>query len=389
MAVRDFINPVVRQMKPSGIRKFFDIAAEMDNVISLGVGEPDFDTPWSIRETAIYTLEQGRTHYTANAGLKELRQELASYAFRKYQLIYDPLHEILVTVGGSEAIDLSLKAMLEAGDEVLIPEPSYVSYIPCTQMAGGTPVMVPLREENQFKLMADDLEKKVTPRSKILIMPFPNNPTGSIMTKEDLEPIADFVKAHDLFVISDEIYAELTYGDHPHVSIGSLDGMKERTLVINGFSKTFAMTGWRLGYAMGPDWLIHEMTKIHQFSIMCAPTNSQYAAINALRDCDEQVAKMRREYNRRRRFLMQRLSEMGMDCFEPFGAFYVFPSIKKYGLSSEEFCRRFLFDQRVAVVPGDAFGPDGEGHVRISYAYSIDALKKALERIQAFIEKEL
>jgi len=383
--VRDFINPVVRDIKPSGIRRFFDIAAEMDHVISLGVGEPDFDTPWSIRETAIYSLEQGKTVYTANAGLKELRMELASYTRRKYGLSYDPIREILVTVGGSEAIDVGLRAMVEPGDEVLIPEPSYVSYIPCVTLAGGTPVPVPLQGKNDFKLTVEDLEAKVTDKSKILIFPFPNNPTGSMMTRKDMEPIADFVKKHDLFVITDEIYAELTYTGEPHVSLASLPGMRERCLVINGFSKAFSMTGWRLGYAMGPEVLLSQMIKIHQFAIMCAPTTSQYAALNALRSCDEEVAKMRREYNRRRRFVVGRFRAMGMECFEPFGAFYVFPCVKQYGMTSEEFCSSLLYDQRVAVVPGSAFGDSGEGYIRVSYAYSMEELKTALDRIEKFV----
>jgi aminotransferase len=385
--VRDFISPVVRKIKPSGIRRFFDIAAEMDHVISLGVGEPDFDTPWSIRETAIYSLEQGKTVYTANAGLKELRQELAAYSYRKYGLTYDPIHEILITVGGSEAIDVALRAMLEAGDEVLIPEPSYVSYIPCVTLAGGTPVPVPLQAQNDFKLTVSDLEKQITDKTKILIFPFPNNPTGSIMTKQEMEPIASFVQEHDLFVITDEIYAELTYTDTPHVSLASLPGMRERCLVINGFSKAFSMTGWRLGYTMGPVSLIEQMTKIHQFAIMCAPTTSQYAAINALRACDAEVAAMRREYNRRRRFVVSRFRQMGMKCFEPFGAFYVFPSIEQYGMSSEEFCSKLLYDQRIAVVPGSAFGGSGEGFIRVSYAYSMEELKTALDRIESFVNR--
>lgn len=385
--MRNFINPLVEGIKPSGIRRFFDIAAEMDNVISLGVGEPDFDTPWAIREAGIYSLEQGRTFYTANSGLKELREALAVYVSKKYSLFYDPYHEMLVTVGGSEAIDIALRAMITPGDEVLVPEPSYVSYIPCVELAGGKAVPVPLKLENDFKLTVESLEQHLTSKTKILVLPFPNNPTGSIMTREELVPIAKFVREHDLFVISDEIYAELSYGSEPHVSIGSLEGMKERSLIINGFSKAFAMTGWRLGYAMGPDWLIKQMTKIHQFAIMCAPTTSQYAAVTALKECDENVQKMRREYNRRRRFLLSRFKEIGIECFEPFGAFYVFPSIKKFGMPSEEFCQQLLIDQHVAVVPGDAFGPDGEGHVRISYAYSIEDLKKAMDRIETFVHK--
>ncbi len=383
--MKNYLNPVVCDIKPSGIRRFFDIAAEMDDVISLGVGEPDFDTPWSIRETAIYTLEQGKTVYTANAGLKELRQEIAIYSERKYHLTYDPLHEILVTVGGSEAIDLCLRAILTPGDEVLIPEPSYVSYIPCTALAGGKPVTIPLRGENDFKLRAEDIEKHITSRTKAIVFPFPNNPTGSVMTKEDLAPLADLIIRHDLLVISDEIYAELTYTGQPHVSIASFPGMRDRTLVINGFSKAFSMTGWRLGYAMGPEELIRQMTKIHQFAIMCAPTTSQYAAVQALRNCDDKVENMRREYNRRRRYVLSRIRAMGLTCFEPEGAFYVFPSVASTGMTSDEFCSRLLYDQKVAVVPGDAFGEHGEGYIRISYAYSLDELKAALDRIEVFL----
>ena len=384
--MKNFLNPVVCDIKPSGIRRFFDIAAEMEDVISLGVGEPDFDTPWSIRETAIYTLEQGKTVYTANAGLKELRQEISNYSIRKYQLVYDPLREILVTVGGSEAIDLCLRAILCPGDEVLIPEPSYVSYIPCTILAGGKPIGIPLRGENDFKLMPEDIEKNITSRTKAIVFPFPNNPTGSIMTREDLLPLVDIIIKHDLLVISDEIYAELSYSEKPHVSIASFPGMKERTLVINGFSKAFSMTGWRLGYAMGPESLIRQMTKIHQFAIMCAPTTSQYAAVYALKNCDDKVEGMRREYNRRRRYVLSRIRAMGLECFEPEGAFYVFPSIQSTGMSSDEFCSRLLYDQKVAVVPGDAFGEHGEGYVRISYAYSLEELKTALDRMEKFLQ---
>ncbi|MBQ1367402.1 MAG: aminotransferase class I/II-fold pyridoxal phosphate-dependent enzyme [Firmicutes bacterium] len=383
--MKNYLNPVVCDIKPSGIRRFFDIAAEMDDVISLGVGEPDFDTPWSIRETAIYTLEQGKTVYTANAGLKELRQEIATYSERKYHLSYDPIHEILVTVGGSEAIDLCLRAIITPGDEVLIPEPSYVSYIPCTALAGGKPVTIPLRGENDFKLRAEDIEKHITSRTKAIVFPFPNNPTGSVMTKEDLAPLADLIIRHDLLVISDEIYAELTYTGQPHISIASFPGMRERTLVINGFSKAFSMTGWRLGYAMGPEELIRQMTKIHQFAIMCAPTTSQYAAVQALKNCDDKVENMRREYNRRRRYVLSRIRAMGLTCFEPEGAFYVFPSVASTGMTSDEFCSRLLYDQKVAVVPGDAFGEHGEGYIRISYAYSLDELKAALDRIEVFL----
>ena len=384
--MKNYLNPLICDIKPSGIRRFFDIAAEMDDVISLGVGEPDFDTPWSIRETAIYTLEQGKTVYTANAGLKQLRQEIALYTERKIHVSYDPLKQILVTVGGSEAIDLCIRAITVPGDEILIPEPSYVSYIPCTIMAGGVPVNVPLRGENSFKLKAEDIESRITPKTKAIVFPFPNNPTGSIMTREDLLPLVEVIRAHDLLVISDEIYSELSYAKEPHVSIASLPGMKERTLVINGFSKAFSMTGWRLGYAMGPEELIRQMTKIHQFAIMCAPTTSQYAAIHALKSCDDKVDAMRREYNRRRRYVLSRIRSMGLSCFEPEGAFYVFPSIASTGMTSDEFCSRLLYDQKVAVVPGDAFGENGEGYIRISYAYSLEELKAALDRMEMFLK---
>ena len=358
----------------------------MPDAISLGVGEPDFDTPWFIRDEGIYSLEKGRTFYTSNAGLKELREEIANYLERRCGLRYDPMKQVLVTVGGSEGIDIDLRAMLNPGDEVLIPEPCYVSYLPCTQLADGVAVPLRLLEEHEFRLTAEQLEAAITPRTKILVMPFPNNPTGAIMSRKDLEPVAEVVKAHDLFVISDEIYSELTY-DEPHVSIASLPGMQERTLVINGFSKAYAMTGWRLGYAAGPEDLISEMTKIHQFAIMCAPTTSQYAAVQAMRSGDEEVAKMRESYNQRRRFVVHTLREMGMDCFEPLGAFYVFPSIKRYGMSSEEFASRLLQEEKVAVVPGTAFGDSGEGFIRISYAYSLKNLKEALGRVQNFVER--
>ncbi|MBC8542078.1 aminotransferase class I/II-fold pyridoxal phosphate-dependent enzyme [Bianquea renquensis] len=384
--MRDFVNPMIKSIPPSGIRRFFDIAAEMEDVISLGVGEPDFDTPWNVREEGIYSLERGKTTYTANAGLKQLRDEIQHYTTRKYGMDYDPAHEILITVGGSEAIDIGLRAILEPGDEVLIPEPSFVSYKPCTILAGGVPVPVAMKEENEFKLMREDLEAAVTPRSKVLIFPFPNNPTGSIMTKDEMGDIARFVVEHDLFVMSDEIYAELTYSEDPHVSIATLEGMRERTLVINGFSKAFSMTGWRLGYAMGPESLLKEMTKIHQFAIMCAPTTSQYAAIEAMRNCDVAVEEMRREYNRRRRLVVNGFRSLGFDCSEPYGAFYVFPSIKKFGMTSEEFCKALLEAQRVAVVPGSAFGDSGEGFIRVSYAYSQEDLKKAIAKIGAFVD---
>lgn len=382
-------NPIAKkitQVRPSGIRKFFDIASEMDDVISLGVGEPDFDTPWRIREEGIFSLERGRTFYTSNAGLQELRDEICRYLDRKIHVSYDPKKETMVTVGGSEAIDVALRCMLDPGDEVLIPQPSYVSYVPCTIMADGVPVIVELKNENEFKLTVGDMEKKITGRTKILVMPFPNNPTGSIMTKEDLEPVAEFVKEHDLYVLSDEIYSELSYkGDH--VSIASLPGMRERTIVINGFSKGFAMTGWRLGYCCGPEAILKQMIKLHQFAIMCAPTNSQYAAVEGLRGCEEEVEEMRKAYNQRRRFLMHEFARMGLECFEPYGAFYVFPSIEEFQMSSDEFATRLLKEERVAVVPGSAFGECGEGFLRISYAYSLEDLKVALGRLGHFIQR--
>lgn len=384
--MRDALSGKVKQIKPSGIRKFFDIVSEMDDAISLGVGEPDFDTPWHIREEGIYSLEKGRTFYTSNAGLSELKIEISKYLDRRFDLKYDPSDEIMITVGGSEAIDGALRAMLDAGDEVILPQPSYVSYEPCIVLADGVPVIVELKEENDFKLTREQLEKAVTDKTKILIMPFPNNPTGAIMTKEELQPIVDFVIEHNLFVISDEIYSELTYSGN-HVSIGAFPGMKERTIVINGFSKSYAMTGWRLGYACGPQVILKQILKIHQFAIMCAPTTSQYAAIEALRHGDDDVEKMRDEYDRRRRFLLNAFEEMGIECFEPYGAFYMFPSIKKFGMSSDEFATRLLKEEKIAVVPGTAFGDCGEGFLRISYAYSIDDLKAALERIGRFIEK--
>lgn len=384
--MRDALSGKVKQINPSGIRKFFDIVSEMDDAISLGVGEPDFDTPWHIREEGIYSLEKGRTFYTSNAGLSELKIEISKYLDRRFDLKYDPSDEIMITVGGSEAIDGALRAMLDAGDEVILPQPSYVSYEPCIVLADGVPVIVELKEENDFKLTREQLEKAVTDKTKILIMPFPNNPTGAIMTKEELQPIVDFVIEHDLFVISDEIYSELTYSGN-HVSIGAFPGMKERTIVINGFSKSYAMTGWRLGYACGPQVILKQILKIHQFAIMCAPTTSQYAAIEALRHGDDDVEKMRDEYDRRRRFLLNAFEEMGIECFEPYGAFYMFPSIKKFGMSSDEFATRLLKEEKIAVVPGTAFGDCGEGFLRISYAYSIDDLKAALERIERFIEK--
>ena len=357
----------------------------MDDVVSLGVGEPDFETPWVIRDEGIYSLEKGRTFYTSNSGLKQLRQEIARYLKRKYELDYRPVEEIFVTVGGSEAIDLACRALLNPGDEVLVPQPCYVSYVPCIQLAGGTVVPIPLKAENEFRLTAQEIRDAVTDKTKMLILPFPNNPTGAVMERTDLEAIAEVILEKDLLVLSDEIYSELTYTGNRHVSIAELPGMPERTILINGFSKAFAMTGWRLGYACGPEEIIRLMVKIHQFCIMCAPTTSQYAAVTALRECDDEVRKMRDAYNMRRRFLMNAFREMGLPCFEPFGAFYVFPCIKEFGMSSEEFATRLLQEEKVAVVPGDAFGDSGEGYIRISYAYSINNLKVALERISNFI----
>ena len=384
--MRDPLSKTIVSIQPSGIRKFFDIVSEMKDAITLGVGEPDFDTPWHIRDEGIYSLEKGKTFYTSNAGLKELKIEIDRYLTRRCGISYDYNSEILVTVGGSEAIDIAMRAMLDPGDEVLIPQPSYVSYEPCCILANGKPVIIELKAENQFRLTAEELEAAITPKTKLLVLPFPNNPTGAIMEKADLEAIAEVVEKYDLYVISDEIYSELTYTEESnHVSIASLPGMKERTILINGFSKAYAMTGWRLGYACGPELIIKQMTKIHQFAIMCAPTTSQYAAVEALRNGDEDVAKMREEYNGRRRYLMHRFKEMGLDCFEPFGAFYVFPCIKEFGMTSDEFATKLLEAQKVAVVPGTAFGACGEGFIRISYAYSLDVLRKAMDRIEAFI----
>ena len=384
--MRNPLSETITAIPPSGIRKFFDIVSEMKDAISLGVGEPDFDTPWHIRDEGIYSLEKGRTFYTSNAGLKELKLEISRYLERRFDVGYDPDREIMVTVGGSEAIDIALRAMLDPGDEVLIPQPSYVSYVPCTILAGGVPVTVELEEKDRFRLTKEKVLEKLTPKTKILVLPFPNNPTGSILEKEDLEAIADVVREKDLFVISDEIYSELTYGRH-HCTIAALPGMKERTVLINGFSKSYAMTGWRLGYACGPEPIIKVMTKIHQSAIMCAPTTSQYAAVTALRRCDADIEAMRSEYDMRRRFLVSSLNRMGLDCFEPEGAFYAFPSIRKTGLSSEEFCEKLLFGKKVAVVPGNAFGDSGEGHVRISYSYSIGHLSEALHRIELFLQE--
>ena len=383
--MRDPVSKTIVDIKPSGIRKFFDIVATMKDAISLGVGEPDFDTPWRIRDEGIYSLTKGKTHYTSNTGLMELREAISDYLKRKYSLSYDPATEVMVTVGGSEAIDIALRAMLDPGDEVIIPQPSYVSYEPCTILAGGKPVFIDLKEENCFRLTAKELEDAITEKTKILILPFPNNPTGAIMEKEDIEAIARVVIEHDLFVLTDEIYSELTYKED-HVSIASLPGMKERRVYINGFSKAFAMTGWRLGYACAPANILKQMLKIHQFAIMCAPVTSQHAAIEALKNCDAEVASMKMEYDRRRRFLVHSFREMGLSCFEPFGAFYIFPSIKKFGMSSDEFATALLTEQKVAVVPGTAFGDSGEGYVRISYAYSLKRLKEALSRIEAFMK---
>lgn len=382
--MRNPLSKSITTIEPSGIRKFFDIVSEMDDAISLGVGEPDFDTPWHIRDEGIYSLEKGRTFYTSNAGLKELKIEISKYLDRRFGLSYDYNKEMLVTVGGSEAIDIAMRAMLDPQDEVLIPQPSYVSYVPCCVLANGTPVPIELKAENEFRLTAEELEAAITPKTKLLVMPFPNNPTGAVMEKKDLEAVAEVVKKHDLFVLSDEIYAELTYLDN-HVSIASIPGMRERTIVINGFSKSHAMTGWRLGYACGPEVIIKQMLKIHQFAIMCAPTTSQYAAVEALRNGDEDVAMMREEYNGRRRYVLERFKEMGLSCFEPFGAFYAFPCIKDLGMTSDEFATKLLQTKKVAVVPGTAFGACGEGFLRISYAYSLDDLRIALDRVAEFV----
>ncbi len=382
-------NPIadkVMGIQPSGIRKFFDLASEMEDVVSLGVGEPDFDTPWHIRDEGIYSLEKGRTFYTSNAGLKELRVEICNYLKRRCGVTYDPNRETLVTVGGSEAIDLAMRVMLNPGDEVLIPQPSFVSYLPCAVLAGGVPKVIELKNENQFRLTKEELLGAITDKTKLLVLPFPNNPTGAVMRREDLEAIAEVIIEKDIFVLSDEIYAELTY-DTDHVSIASLPGMWERTVTMNGFSKAYAMTGWRLGYACAPSEIIAQMTKVHQFAIMSAPTTSQYAAVEALRNGDGDVQEMRMAYNGRRRFLMHAFQEMGLPCFEPFGAFYVFPCIKEFGMTSEEFAEKLLAEERVAVVPGSAFGDCGEGYLRISYAYSLEDLKVALGRLEKFVKR--
>lgn len=384
--MRNPLSDKVVDIKPSGIRKFFDLVSEIPDAISLGVGEPDFDTPWRVREEGIYSLEKGRTFYTANAGLIELRTEIAKYLEKKIHVSYDPAKEIVVTVGGSEGIDLALRAMLNPGDEVIIPEPCFVSYIPCALMADGVAVTIPLKEENQFRLTKEELLAAVTDKTKVLVLSYPNNPTGAVMTKEDLEAIRDVVVEKDLFVISDEIYSELIYNGE-HISIASLEGMRERTIVINGFSKAFAMTGWRMGYAVGPRLIMEQITKIHQFAIMCAPTTGQYAAIEALKNCEEDVQLMRESYNQRRKFLLNEFEKIGMKCFEPLGAFYAFPNITAFGLTSDEFANRLLKEEKVAVVPGTAFGDSGEGFLRVSYAYSIEELRNAMERIGRFVHR--
>lgn len=386
--MRNPLSKMIVDIQPSGIRKLFDVVSEMKDAISLGVGEPDFDTPWHIREEGIYSLEKGRTFYTSNAGLKELKVEICNYLYRRQRLQYDPNNETIVTIGGSEAIDISLRAMLDPGDEVLIPQPSYVSYLPCVTLAGGRPVIIELKEEDEFKLTREKLLDAITDKTKILILPFPNNPTGSIMEYEDLAAIAEIVEKKDLFVISDEIYSELTY-QNKHVSIAEFPGMKERTILINGFSKSYAMTGWRLGYAVGPKSIIEQMIKIHQFAIMCAPTTSQYAAVEALKNGDSDVEMMREAYDQRRKYLIHAIREMGLECFEPFGAFYIFPCIKSLGMSSDEFATNLLKEEKVAVVPGTAFGDSGEGYLRISYAYSIENLKIAIERIERFVKRHM
>lgn len=387
MNYEKLVNPVVSALPPSGIRKFFDAASTMEDAISLGVGEPDFVTPWAIREAGIYSLESGRTYYTANSGLLELREEISAYNKRKYSIEYDPSGQILVSVGGSEAIDAMIRSVVCPGDEVLIPEPSFVCYKPLTEMAGGIPVTIETKEENDFRLMPEQLREKITERTKLLILPYPNNPTGAVMSRSDLEAIAEVIRETDILVLSDEIYGELRYSGEPHTPFSAIDGMFERTVVVNGFSKTYAMTGWRLGYALGPERIIGLMTKIHQYGIMSSPTTSQYAAIEALRSCGDDVEDMRREYNYRRRVIVDGFREMGLSCFEPYGAFYVFPCISSVGMTSDEFCSRLLQEEKVAVVPGTAFGGCGEGYIRCSYAYSIEKIEEALKRIARFVEK--
>ena len=384
--MRNPLSDIIVDIPPSGIRKFFDVVSEMKGAISLGVGEPDFDTPWHVREEGIYSLEKGRTFYTSNAGLKELKQEIGKYLKRRMHIDYDYNTEILVTVGGSEAIDIALRAMLNPGEEVLIPQPSYVSYVPCAVLAGGKPVIIELEEKDQFKLTKEKLLEKITPNTKVLILPFPNNPTGAIMEREDLEEIAKVIEEKDIFVISDELYAERTYKGE-HVSIAAIPGMRERTVLINGFSKAYAMTGWRIGYAAAPEIILTQMLKIHQFAIMCAPTTSQYAAVEALKNGDEDIARMKKAYNERRKYLMRAFAELGMDCFEPYGAFYIFPCIKRFGMSSDEFANRLLQEEKIAIVPGTAFGDSGEGYLRVSYAYSLEDLQKAISRIRRFVDR--
>lgn len=383
----EFLNESIINVKPSGIRKFFSIAEEMDNVISLGVGEPDFKTPWHIRDTAIEYLNQGKTRYTANAGLIELRHEIADFYKRKYNVEYDGKSEVLVTVGGSEGIDMAIRTIISPGDEVLVIEPSFVCYSPLVSMAGGKVVTVTTKAENKFKLTPEELESAITSKTKLLVFPYPNNPTGGIMRREDIEKITDIIIKNNIFVLSDEIYSELTYGNEKHCSISSIEGMKERTIVINGFSKTYSMTGWRLGYALAPAPIIKQMTKLHQFAIMSAPTNSQYAAIEALRNGDKDIEKMREDYDMRRKFTVNAFRKIGLDCFEPEGAFYVFPCIKSTGLTSDEFAEKLIMSKRVAVVPGTAFGECGEGFIRVSYCYSIENIKKAIDRIEEFINE--
>ena len=385
--MRNPLSEKIVTIPPSGIRKFFDLVSEMKDAISLGVGEPDFDTPWHIRDEGIYSLEKGRTFYTANAGLRDLRVEIHNYLERRCNLSYNPDKEILVTVGGSEAIDIAMRAMLDPGDEVLVPQPSFVSYMPCAVLAGGVAVPIELEEKDEFRLTPEKLLEKITPKTKILVMPFPNNPTGAVMRREHMAEIAKIVEKYDLFVLSDEIYGELTYGDEEPVSFASMRGMKERTVLINGFSKAFAMTGWRLGYACGPEVILKQMLKIHQFAIMCAPTTSQYAAIDAMKNSDDDVRHMRESYDQRRRYLLHAFEEMGLECFEPLGAFYAFPSIKRFGMTSDEFANQLLKGEKVAVVPGTAFGDSGEGYLRVSYAYSLKSLKEALGRIERFVKR--
>lgn len=384
--MRNPLNSKITGIQPSGIRKFFDIVADMKDAISLGVGEPDFDTPWHIREEGIHSLERGRTFYTSNSGLKELRNEISNYIKRNYDIDYNPATEVMVTVGGSEAIDLAMRVMLDPGDEVLIPQPSYVSYVPCAIMAGGVPVPIELEEKDEFRLTPEKLKEKITDRTKLLVLPFPNNPTGAIMEREDLEKLVPIIEENDIYLITDEIYSELSYKGKSS-SIIEFPGMRERTVYINGFSKAYAMTGWRLGYCCGPQLIMKQILKLHQFAIMCAPTTSQYAAVEALKNGDEDIKKMRDAYNERRRYLVARLRDMGMECFEPYGAFYVFPSVKNFGMSSEEFATKLLEEEKVAIVPGTAFGDCGEGFMRISYAYSIQDLKKALDRIGSFVSR--